>query len=86
MPELQQLDKSTLQLNDGFEDEQSENEDSNVEYNISVPDGIDGIPEGEDATLTDELSNIDNNMSEAYYSGSDQEDIILSTLNKNQLV
>ena len=65
MPELQQLDKSTLQLNDGFEDEQLENEDSNVEYNISVPDGIDGIPEGEDATIHENLLNIANNVSSA---------------------
>ena len=65
MIELQQLDNSTIQWNDWFEDNQSENEDSNVEYNIPVQDGIDGIPEGEDATINDDLSNINTNRSSA---------------------
>ena len=52
-------------MDDGFEDDQLENEDSNVEYNISVQDGIDGIPEGEDATIHENLLNIVNNVSSA---------------------
>ena len=62
-----------------------EDDDSNLEDGIRDPDGIDGIPEGEPAAIDDGSFNIDEDMSESYYSGSDQDDTTLSVLNKNQL-
>ena len=49
-----------------------------------MQDGIDGIPEGEHASIDDGLSKSDENMSESYYSGSDQ-DNTTSALNTNRL-
>jgi hypothetical protein len=85
MTDIQQLDNIDRQLDDGSEDDRSEDEDSNLEDGIRDPDGIDGIPEGEPAAIDDGSFKSDEDMSESYYSGSDQDDTTLSVLNKNQL-
>ena len=85
MTKLQRLDNNALQLHDGFEDNQSEDKDSNFNNNILDLDRINGIPAGEPSAIKDGLSNIDEEMPESHYSESDQEDTILSTANKNQL-
>ena len=83
MTELQRLDNTVLQLDSGSEDDQLEDEDSNLEEGIPDPDGIARITEGEPVAIDDGSSNIDEEMSEPYYSESDQEDTILSTVRKN---
>ena len=85
MTKLQQLDNIALQLDDGSKDDQLEDEDSNLEDGIRNPDGIDGILKGGTVAIDDSLSKSDEDLSESYYAGSDQDDTTLSMLNKNQV-
>ena len=64
--------------NDRSYGDQSEDEDSNSEDNIPDPDWIKIVPKGEPLAINDGLSNMDEDISEDYYSGSDKDDATLS--------
>jgi hypothetical protein len=85
MTELQQLDNVVIQWDNVPEDNQLEEKDSHLADGISDPDGFAKGPEVEPVAINDGSSGIDEYMSESYYSGSDQEDTALSSLNKNQI-